>query len=39
LHYALPGGILGELGGAFVHRKVRGIFEFREGELNRIFPR
>lgn len=38
LHYALPFGILGEIGGGFVHKKVRGIFEFREAELNRIFP-
>jgi len=38
LHYALPGGFLGEWFGGFVHQKVRGIFEFREEELNRIFP-
>lgn len=38
LHYALPGGWLGELGGGFVHKKVHGIFEFREAELNRLFP-
>ncbi len=38
LHYALPGGFFGELGGGFVHKKVRNIFEFRERELNRIFP-
>lgn len=38
LHYGLPGGILGEWTGGFVHKKVRGIFTFREAELNRIFP-
>lgn len=39
LHYALPGGALGELfGGSFVHGKVRGIFSYREKELARIFP-
>lgn len=38
LHYALPGGVLGEVFGGFVHTKVKGIFQFREAELNRIFP-
>jgi len=38
LHYALPGGWLGEFFGGFVHKKVKGIFAFREEELNRIFP-
>ena len=38
LHYALPGGALGEVFGGFVHNKVKGIFQFREAELNRIFP-
>ena len=38
LHYALPGGWLGEIFGGFVHKKVNGIFAFREEELNRIFP-
>jgi len=39
LHYALPGGWIGELTGGFIHKKVRGIFEFREQELERIFSR
>lgn len=38
LHYALPFGALGEMAGGFVHRKVKGIFDFRTEELNRIFP-
>ena len=39
LHYALPGGVLGELfGGPMIHKKVKGIFEYRELELSKIFP-
>lgn len=39
LHYALPGGIIGELlGGPVIHKKVRAIFSYREKELERIFP-
>ncbi|MDE0978961.1 MAG: SRPBCC family protein [Flavobacteriales bacterium] len=38
LHYALPFGLLGELFGGFVHRKVKGIFSFREKTLETLFP-
>jgi ligand-binding SRPBCC domain-containing protein len=38
LHYALPGGFIGELFGAPIHRKVNGIFSHRESILNDIFP-
>ncbi len=39
LHYALPGGAFGEmLGGAMVHKKVKGVFTYREEKLSRIFP-
>jgi ligand-binding SRPBCC domain-containing protein len=39
LHYALPGGFLGELvAGAWVHAKVRGIFSHRSQALAQIFP-
>lgn len=40
LHYALPMGFLGEImGGLFIHKKVKGIFQYREEKLNRIFPK
>jgi ligand-binding SRPBCC domain-containing protein len=39
LHYALPGGALGELfAGPWVHKKVRGIFSYRTLALAAIFP-
>jgi ligand-binding SRPBCC domain-containing protein len=39
LHYALPGGALGELfAGPWVHKKVRGIFSYRTQALASIFP-
>ena len=38
LHYALPLGGLGELFGGFIHRKVKGIFAYREDTLNEFFP-
>lgn len=39
LHYALPGGFLGELiGGPMIHKKVKDIFSYREKELANIFP-
>lgn len=38
LHYALPFGWLGEALGGFIHRKVKGIFSFREKTLNVLFP-
>lgn len=39
LHYALPGGFLGELfGGPVIHKKVKGIFSFRESKLAALFP-
>ncbi|MBT6163069.1 SRPBCC family protein [Flavobacteriales bacterium] len=38
LHYVLPGGFLGELFGAPIHKKVKGIFSHREEILEEIFP-
>ena len=38
LHYGLPGGFVGELFGAPIHKKVHGIFSHREEILNEIFP-
>jgi ligand-binding SRPBCC domain-containing protein len=38
LHYGLPGGSIGELFGAPIHKKVQGIFRHRESILNDIFP-
>ncbi len=38
LHYALPLGKIGDVFGGFVHRKVRGVFSFRELALEQIFP-
>ena len=38
LHYALPGGAIGELFCSPIHRKVNGIFIHRESILNEIFP-
>jgi ligand-binding SRPBCC domain-containing protein len=38
LHYALPFGFLGELmGNLFIHKKVMGIFTYREMKLKEIF--
>lgn len=39
LHYGLPGGTIGDLfGGPIVHPKVKGIFSFREEQLEKLFP-
>ena len=38
LHYGLPGGFVGELFGAPIHKKVQGIFSHREAILDEIFP-
>ena len=38
LHYGLPGGFVGELLGAPIHKKVQGIFSHREAILDEIFP-
>ncbi|MCH2198730.1 MAG: SRPBCC family protein [Flavobacteriales bacterium] len=39
LHYALPGGALGELfGGPMIHKKVKGIFDYRGKKLAEVFP-
>lgn len=38
LHYALPFGWLGEMmGRLFIHKKIKGIFAFREKKLEQIF--
>ena len=37
LHYALPLGKIGDVFGGFAHRKVRGVFSFRELALEQIF--
>jgi ligand-binding SRPBCC domain-containing protein len=38
LHYALPFGWIGELMGTlFIHKKIKGIFTFREKKLEQIF--
>ena len=38
LHYALPFGWLGELmGKLFIHKKIKGIFAFREKKLLQLF--
>lgn len=38
LHYALPFGWLGELmGKLFIHKKIKGIFAFREKKLDELF--
>ena len=40
LHYGLPFGIFGEImGGLFIHKKVRGIFDYREIKLNELFSK
>ena len=38
LHYGLPGGFVGELFGAPIHKKVKFIFNHREAILDEIFP-
>lgn len=38
LHYSLPGGAIGDVIGFPIHRKVKGIFSYREKVLNEIFP-
>lgn len=38
LHYGLPMGFLGELlTGPMIHKKVKGIFEYRKNKLDQIF--
>lgn len=40
LHYSLPFGIVGELAGKLmIHKKVQGIFKYRESKLNSLFPK
>ncbi|MBI1268228.1 MAG: hypothetical protein GC193_12450 [Cryomorphaceae bacterium] len=40
LHYALPGGWLGNIfGGPIVHPRVKEIFRYREQILNDLFPK
>ena len=40
LHYSLPFGFIGEIAGKLlIHKKVQGIFNYRERKLDSIFPK